>query len=54
MLYGLLQAHTRRARRLPGAWNMRLAEFIEIITDVAFIKDQDGRYLLFNSAGAAW
>ena len=52
MLYGLLQAHARRARRLHKVQDMRLAEFIEIITDVAFIKDQDGRYLLFNSAGA--
>ena len=52
MLYGLLQAHTRRAHRLHQVQDMRLAEFIEMITDVAFIKDQDGRYLLFNSAGA--
>ncbi|MDG4554689.1 MAG: PAS domain-containing protein [Candidatus Competibacter sp.] len=52
LLYRLLRFHVRTAHRAHLAQDMRLAEFIEMITDVAFIKDREGRYLLINSAGA--
>ncbi len=51
LLYGLLRHYVKTAHRADLAQDMRLAEFIEMITDVAFIKDREGRYLLFNSAG---
>ena len=52
LLYRLLRSPVKTAPRANPAQNMRLAAFIEMITDVAFIKDREGRYLLFNSAGA--
>ncbi|MGB5062655.1 MAG: PAS domain-containing protein [Candidatus Competibacter sp.] len=52
LLYGLLRFYVKTAHRTHLAQDMRLAEFIEMITDVAFIKDREGRYLLLNSAGA--
>ncbi len=52
LLYGLLRFYVKTARRTHLAQDLRLAEFIEMITDVAFIKDRECRYLLFNSAGA--
>jgi PAS domain S-box-containing protein len=52
LLYRLLSVHVATARHAHLVQDTRLAEFIETIADVAFIKDRDGRYLLFNSAGA--
>lgn len=50
--YGLLHVHASILHRTARDRDIRLAEFIEQITDVAFIKDREGRYLAFNSAGA--
>jgi two-component system sensor kinase FixL len=52
LLYGLLQARANAAYRIKRAQNMRLVELVEQITDVAYIKDRQGRYALLNSAGA--
>ena len=52
LLYRLLSVHVATAHHAHLVQDTRLAEFIETIADVAFIKDRDGRYLLFNSAGA--
>ncbi|MBL8259080.1 MAG: PAS domain-containing protein [Candidatus Competibacteraceae bacterium] len=49
LLYWLLQARATSARQTQ---DLRLAEFIEQITDVAFIKDRQSRYRLLNAAGA--
>lgn len=52
LLYGLLQHHLNAVHRMTRAQDLRLAEFIELITDVAFIKDLQGRYVLLNSVAA--
>ena len=52
LLYWLLQARAKTVHRARRAQELRLAEFIEQITDVAFIKDRQGRYVALNSAGA--
>ncbi|MBL8251195.1 MAG: PAS domain-containing protein, partial [Candidatus Competibacter sp.] len=52
LLYWLLQARANTALRAKKAQDLRLVEFLEQITDVAFIKDRRGRYVLLNSAGA--
>lgn len=52
VLYGVLQARAQTARRAKQAQDLRLAEFIEQITDIAYIKDRQGRYVLLNPAGA--
>ncbi|QQS54732.1 MAG: PAS domain S-box protein [Candidatus Competibacteraceae bacterium] len=52
LLYRLLSFHVETARHANLVQDRRLAEFIEMIADMAFIKDREGRYLLFNSAGA--
>jgi len=52
LFYWLLRTHDKTAHRTKRAQDIRLVEFIEQITDVAFVKDRQGRYALFNSAGA--
>ena len=50
--HGLLYCHARTGQRAARTPDIRLAEIIEQITDAAFIKDRQGRYLALNSTGA--
>ena len=52
LLYWLLRSRDDAARQTERAKDARLIEFIEQLTDIAFIKDRQGRYILMNSAGA--
>jgi PAS domain S-box-containing protein len=49
--YWLLYFHARTLQRATQVQDIRLIEFIDQITDVAFIKDRQGRYLALNSTG---
>ena len=51
--YWLLYFDARTLQRATQVQDIRLVEFIEQITDAAFIKDRQGRYLVLNSTGAS-
>jgi len=50
--YWLLYFDARTLQRAARFQDIRLVEFIEQITDAAFIKDRQGRYRVLNSTGA--
>ena len=52
LLFWLLRDRAKTISPIGRVLDARLAEFMEQMTDAAFIKDPRGRYAFFNSAGA--